>query len=83
MAGPGREDGGGGSLVGATADEAGVGAAADGQSQSVEDDRLADAGLTGEGRQAGPERQVEPFDEDNVASAEADQHGPRVAQNRV
>ena len=78
MAGAGREDGGGRRLVGAAAHQAGVGARAGGQTQRIEDDRLAGAGLAGERGQARPERQVEALDQDDIADAEANQHGRRM-----
>jgi hypothetical protein len=53
-----REDRGGGSRLGAQANQAGVGAAAGGEAERVEDDRFAGAGRAGQRRQAGPEGQV-------------------------
>src|SRR5262249_691007 len=79
----GRKDRGGGSLSGAASDEASVGAAAGGQAKRVEDDGLAGAGLAGETGQAGAEPEVEAPDERDVADAEADQHGPSLAENRA
>ena len=45
------------------------------QAQRVEQDRFAGAGLAREHAQAGPERQVEPVDQHQIANGKAEQHG--------
>ncbi|MNJ34182.1 hypothetical protein D3C77_288820 [compost metagenome] len=69
------KDGGGRSLLGARPHQAGVGARAQGQAQSVEDDGLTGAGLARQHGQAVLDLQVEGVDEDDVADREGGQHG--------
>ena len=76
-----REDGGGGRLRTAPADQARLGPRARGQAQGVQDDGLARAGLAGKRGQAGPDRKIQRLDQDDVANAKADQHGARMAAN--
>ncbi len=76
MVGRQGEDGGDHGLGRPAAHQGGVGPRAQGQAQRIQDDRLASPRLTGERGQARPERQVQAFDQDDVANAKADQHGP-------
>ena len=66
MAGRGKEAGGDAGLLGAGANQAGIGACAEGQAQAVEQDGLAGAGFAGQHGQAGAEPQVQPLDQDDV-----------------
>ena len=61
-------------LLGAGAHEAAVAAAAQGQAQRIQDDRLAGAGLAGEHGQAAGEAELEALDQHDVADREAFQH---------
>jgi hypothetical protein len=64
------------------AHQPGVGARAGRQAQGVEDDRLARPGLAGERGQALADGEVEGLDQHDVADAQPDQHGVRIALNR-
>ena len=70
----GREHGADACLRGAPTHQIAVRPAAQRQSQGIEQDRLAGAGLAGQHAKAGLEREVEPLDQDDVADREAGQH---------
>ena len=53
----------------------GVAAPAQRQGQAVEQDRFAGAGLAGEHRQPTREVDVQPFDQNDVADRQGDEHG--------
>ncbi len=69
MVGRQGEDGGDHGLARPVAHQGGVGSRAQGQAQRIQDDRLAGPRLAGERGQARPERQVQAFDQDDVANA--------------
>ena len=66
-------------LFGALAHQRHIAARAERQGKSIEQYRLAGAGLAGERGKTGPEIDVQPFDQDDVADREARQHGQSVA----
>ena len=70
------EDGGGAGLGRAAAHQARIGARAGRQSQSVENDGFAGAGLPGQGREPGTYTQVQGLDQHHVAYAQADLSRP-------
>ncbi len=74
MAGGNGKGGGDHGLFGAGADQPGIGARAQSEAQTVEQDRFAGPGLAGERRQPGAEREVQPLDQHHVADREAVQH---------
>ena len=61
-------------LLGAGAEELGIGATPKGEAEGVEQDRLAGAGLAGQHGEAGTDLQVQPVDEDDVADRQVQQH---------
>ena len=69
-----RELGGDGGLLGAGADKARIGAAAERQRQRIHQDRFAGAGLARQDAQPRPEREGQAFDQDDIAYREAEQH---------
>ena len=58
----------------AAADQRALGAAAERQAQSIQEDRLARAGLAGQHAQAALELEIEALDQDDVTDRETDQH---------
>ncbi len=70
-----REHGGHDGLLGADPHQPRLGACAQRQAETVEQDRLAGAGLAGQHGQAGAEIKVEPLDQHHVADRERGEHG--------
>ena len=68
------EDGGHLTLLGALAHQRGVAAGAERQGEGIEQDRFAGAGLAGQHRETGPEIDVQPIDQDDIADGKADEH---------
>ncbi len=81
MIGAEGEDGCGRGLTAALAHQPRIGPRAGGETQGVQDDRLATAGLAGERGQACADREVERLDQDHVADAQANQHGVKMEGN--
>ena len=63
-------------LLGAGAQQAGVGTVAERKAEGIQKDRLAGAGFPGEYPEAAVKGQVELLDNDDVADRQADQHSP-------
>ena len=77
------ELGGDAGLGGAAAQQAGIGARAQRQAQSIEQDRFAGAGLAGQHAQARREGEIEAVDQDDVADGEAEQHRLSAGQKTL
>ena len=75
------EDGGDRGLGCAGAQQAGVGAAAEGETQGVEQDRLAGPGLAGQRAESTVEGEIELVDQDQVPDRQALQHSGARPQN--
>jgi hypothetical protein len=58
-------------LLGAAAHQGGVAPGAYGEREGIEQDGLAGAGLAGESRQPGAERQIELVDENDIADRQS------------
>ncbi len=71
----GAEDGGGHGLFGPVAHQAGVAAPAQGQTQGVQNDRLARPRLARQHGQAGLDVEIQHVDQDDVADGKGGQHG--------
>ena len=82
MAARDLEHGGDLALLGAVAHQRLVAAAAQGQREGVEQDRLAGAGLAGEHGKAVGEIDVEPVDQHDVADGEPGEHGAWTSNGR-
>ncbi len=68
------EDGGHLTLFGALAHQRGIAAGAERQGKGIEQDRFAGAGLAGQHRETGPEIDVQPIDQNDIADGKADEH---------
>ena len=71
------EGGSGHGLRGAGPHQPGVGAGTQCQTQGIQNDRLARAGLAGQHGQAGADLKVQPVHQHNVANRQGGQHGRR------
>ena len=67
-------------LFGALAHQRHIAARAERQSESVEQDRFAGAGLAGERGKAGAEIDIQPFDQNDIADGKARQHGRSLSR---
>ena len=67
-------------LGGTPAQQAGIGARAQRQAQSIEKDRFAGAGLAGQHAQPRREGEIEPVDQDDVADGKSEEHRLRACQ---
>jgi len=61
-------------LLGARAEQLGIGAAAEGEAERIQQDRLAGAGLAGQHGEAGIDLEIQAVDEDDVADRQVQQH---------
>ena len=61
-------------LVGARAEQPGLGPVTQRQAQGIEQNRFPGAGFAGENAQPLLERQIETVDQDDIADRQADQH---------
>ncbi len=74
MVGDNRELGADAGLPGARAEQLQIGAAAEGEAEGIQQDRLAGAGLAGQHGEAGIDLEIQAVDEDDVANRQVQQH---------
>ena len=77
-----REFGGDGGLLGAGPHQARIGAPAERQTERVQQDRFAGAGLAGQDAQPRPEGERQPVDQDNIADGKTKQHAKAAIPKR-